>query len=74
MTRIDIEEVFDALARAEAAFELVRDLGDAISLVLADAGQPELKARLMELREKNDADRARRHEKLTVAAARLEDS
>lgn len=69
MSGIDIESVFDALARAEAAFELVRELGDAISLVLADAGQPELKARLMELREKNDADRARRHEKLMAAAA-----
>ncbi|QPT09699.1 hypothetical protein [Sphingomonas paucimobilis] len=74
MTRIEIEEMFAALARAEAAFELARDLGDAIALVLADAGQPELKARLMELREKNDADRSRRHEKLTAAAARLGDS
>ena len=72
MTQVDIEEGFDALARAEAAFDLVRDLGDAISVVLADAGQPELKARLMELREKNDADRARRHEKLMAAARRGE--
>lgn len=72
MTWIDIEEVFEALARAEAAFELVRDLGDTISLVLADAGQPELKTRLMELREKNDADRARRREKLMAAARRGE--
>ena len=31
MSGIDIESVFDALARAEAAFELVRELGDAIS-------------------------------------------
>lgn len=72
MTQVDIEEVFDALARAEAAFDLVRDLGDAISVVLADAGQPELKVRLMELRDKNDADRARRHEKLMAAARRGE--
>lgn len=69
-----IESVFEALARAEAAFELVRELGDTVALVLADAGQPELKARLFELREKNDADRARRHDKLTAAAARQGES
>ncbi len=65
--KIDIDGIFDALRAAQAAFELVQELGDAVALVLADAGQPELKARLADLRAENDAARERRHAKLMIA-------
>lgn len=66
----DIETIVDAVARAEAAFDTVREIGDAIAVTLAGQGQPELQARLRELRARNDADRARRAAKLAEWAGR----
>ncbi|QPT09860.1 hypothetical protein [Sphingomonas paucimobilis] len=66
--KVDIDELFAAMERATDAFEIVQDLGEAIAETLAAGGQPELLDRLMAMRAQNDADRARRKEKLAQAA------
>ncbi|WP_454280511.1 hypothetical protein [Sphingomonas sp. Marseille-Q8236] len=66
--KVDIDELFAAMERATDAFEIVQDLGEAIAETLAAGGQSELLDRLMAMRAQNDADRARRKEKLAQAA------
>jgi hypothetical protein len=66
---VDIEAVLVAIAEAERAFAAVREIADTIASALASAGQLELQRRLDALRAQNDADRARRHDKLAAAAA-----
>ncbi|QRY97105.1 hypothetical protein JT366_09350 [Sphingomonas paucimobilis] len=66
--KVDIDELFAAMERATDAFEIVQDLGEAIAETLAAGGQSELLDRLMAMRAQNDADRARRREKLAQAA------
>ncbi|WP_454278949.1 hypothetical protein [Sphingomonas sp. Marseille-Q8236] len=66
--KVDIDELFAAMERATDAFEIVQDLGEAIAETLAAGGQSELLDRLVAMRAQNDADRARRREKLAQAA------
>lgn len=66
--KVDIDEMFAAIANAEQSFEVVRQLGDTVALILAESGQPQLKERLAMLRAENDVARERRHAKLAHAA------
>lgn len=66
--KIDVDAMFTAISKAEESFEVVRQLGDSVALILAESGQPELKERLALLRTENDVARERRHAKLAHAA------
>jgi len=68
--KIDAEKIYRSVTAAYSAYLVVRELAETVADALAADGQPELQTLLMQMREKNDEDRARREAKLIDAAAK----
>lgn len=67
---LDILSIVRSVATAFEAFQAVEALAEQIGDSLSSNDQAELKAKLAELRVRNDAARAARHRQLTEAAKR----
>ena len=68
MIKFDVATVFNLVAAAQATFEALVEAAEDFAETLAEQGQPELKAKLAQLRADNDAARARRAAKAAQAA------